>query len=61
MGRCDSLPPLTGPDGKTEYFRDSPVRFLVVEPDPRTGELKPAIRMGRPEYIYLCREDRESR
>jgi hypothetical protein len=52
---------ITGPDGKTEYFRDSPVRFLVVEPDPGTGEMKPAMLMGRPKYLYLCREERAPR
>jgi hypothetical protein len=52
---------ITGTDGKTEYFRDAPVRFLVVEPDPRTGEMKPAMLGGRPKYLYLCREEREPR
>ena len=30
---------LTKPDGTAERFRDKPVRHLVVEPDPETGEL----------------------
>src|SRR3974390_2202303 len=27
---------------KTEYWRDNPTRFLVVEPDAETGMMKPA-------------------
>jgi hypothetical protein len=50
---------LTGADGKAEVFRDNPVRYLVVEPDPETGELKPATKCGKPVYLYLCREERE--
>jgi hypothetical protein len=46
-------------EGKTAVFRDEPVRFLVAEPDPVTGELAPvANRRGEPKYIYLCREER---
>ena len=50
---------LTGPDGKTEHFRDNPTRYLVVEPDPQTGAMRPVIQRGQPSYIYLCREERE--
>jgi hypothetical protein len=50
---------LTWPDGKTEHFRDNPIRQLVVEPDPVTGELRPAIKNGQPVFVYLCREERE--
>jgi hypothetical protein len=50
---------LTGPDGKTERFRDNPTRYLVVEPDPETGAMRPVIMHGEPSYIYLCREERE--
>jgi hypothetical protein len=50
---------ITSPDGKTELFRDNPVRYLVVEPDPQTGELRPAVKHGQPVYLYLCREQRE--
>ena len=32
---------ITKQDGSTELFRDNPVRYLVVEPDPQTGELRP--------------------
>jgi hypothetical protein len=32
---------LTWPDGRTERFRDNPVRHLLVEPDPQTGEMRP--------------------
>jgi hypothetical protein len=52
---------IKGPDGQTEVFRDSPVRFLILRPDPETGEPKPVIRFGQPEYLYLCREEREPR
>ena len=50
---------LTWADGEVEVFRDRPARHLVVAPDPETGEMKPVVRRGRPEYLYLCREDRE--
>ena len=50
---------LAKPDGTTERFRDNPERHLVVEPDPVTGELRPAVKRGQPTYIYLCREQRE--
>ena len=52
---------ITGPSGEVEVFRDKPVRHLVVEPDPVTGELKPVLRRGSPTYLYLCREEREIR
>ncbi len=29
---------VTGPDGTSAAFRDQPVRFLVVQPDPRTAQ-----------------------
>jgi hypothetical protein len=51
---------LTKPDGTTERFRDKPARYLVVEPDPGTGEHRPATKRGLPVYLYLCREDREA-
>ena len=50
---------LTGPDGKTEQFRDNPARYLIVEPDPETGGMEPVVEHGRPAIIYLCREERE--
>ena len=50
---------LKWPDGKTERFRDNPARQLMVEPDPRTGEMRPVIKGGEPVYAYLCREERE--
>src|SRR5262249_52790175 len=52
---------LTAPDGKTEVFRDDATRYLVVEPDPETGEMTPVIRGGQPKFLYLCREEREVR
>src|SRR5262249_23179249 len=50
---------LTGPDGKTEVFRDDVRRFLVVEPDRETGRMIPVIREGEPRILCLCREERE--
>ena len=48
-------------DGEVEVFRDKPVRYLVLEPDRQTGELRPAITRGCPRYLYLSREEREVR
>jgi len=48
-------------DGEVEVFRDKPTRYLVVEPDRETGQLRPAITHGNPTYLYLCREEREAR
>ncbi len=50
---------LTSPDGKTEHFRDNPVRHLMVEPDPLTGAMRPVIRLGKPAFVCLSREERE--
>jgi hypothetical protein len=50
---------LTGPDGKTEVFRDNPTRYLSVAPDHQTGEMKPVMKYGKPTYLWLCREERE--
>jgi len=50
---------VTLPDGKTERFRDNPVRHLIVEPDPQSGEMRPVIKHGQPAYLYLSREERE--
>jgi hypothetical protein len=50
---------LTGKDGKTEYFRDSPATYLLVEPDPETGNMQPVTKYGRPVVIHLCRKERE--
>ena len=47
------------PDGTTEHFRDNPARQLMVEPDPKTGEMRPVIKRGQPAYVHLCREERE--
>jgi hypothetical protein len=52
---------LKSSDGDVEVFRDKPVRYLVVEPDRESGELRPAIKRGHPTYLYLCREEREIR
>jgi len=48
-------------NGKTEYWRDNPTRFLVVEPDPETGMMKPATTHRKPVYLWICREEREPR
>ena len=48
-------------DGSTEYWRDNPTRFLVVEVDDETGQVKPAVKNRRPVYLSLCREEREGR
>jgi hypothetical protein len=50
---------LTRPDGTVERFRDKPTRYLVVEPDRDSSELRPAVKCGLPVYLYLCREDKE--
>ena len=47
---------ITGPDGKKTEFHDRAVQFLVVEPDPDTGELEPDVTRGKPKVMYLCRE-----
>ena len=52
---------LAWPDGKVEHFRGNPARQLVVEPDRKTGEIRPVIRNGQPVYMHLCREEREVR
>jgi hypothetical protein len=52
---------LTRPGGKTEVFRDNPRRYLSVAPDPRTREMKPVPKYGRPTYLWLCREEPEVR
>jgi hypothetical protein len=43
-------------DDTTTEFHDRAVRFLVVEPDPDTGELEPVMERGGPKVIYLCKE-----
>jgi len=50
---------ITNLDGTTEHFRDDAVRYLVVKPDPETGELRPAVKRDQPVYLYLCREQLE--
>jgi len=49
---------LTWADGRVETFRDPPVRYLVLERDDQTGELRPVVRCGGPWCLYLCREER---
>jgi hypothetical protein len=56
---------LTEPEGEgdrnTEYWRDYPIRYLVVEPEPETGKLRPSLKHGKPVYLWLCREEHEVR
>jgi hypothetical protein len=47
---------LTRPDGTTIAFRDQPIRFLVVEPDPQSGKLRPEVSMSKAKVVYLCPE-----
>lgn len=47
--------------GRSLCFRDQPLRYLVVEIDPETGQVQPEIRDGRPRILHLCREEREAR
>ena len=49
------------PDGTTDVFRDEPIRFLVATRNPQTSETMPMLRYGEPEYLYLCREEKEQR
>ena len=51
---------LTAADGTVEAFRDNPTRYLCVEPDPESGEMRPVVKRGRPVYLHLCREEREA-
>ncbi len=47
---------IAGPDGETMEFEDEPVRFLVVETVPATGEVRPCLAGGKPKVMLLCRE-----
>jgi hypothetical protein len=47
---------ISGPDGEMSEFEDKPVRFLVVETDPKTGEPRPCFAGGKPKVMLLCRE-----
>jgi hypothetical protein len=51
---------LSDAHGNIECFRDKPARYLIVEPDPETGEMRLARKHGKPQFIYLCREDPEA-
>ena len=46
----------TGAASSRTRFHDNAARHLVVEPDPVTGELWPAIKDGKPACLYLWRE-----
>ncbi len=52
---------VTAVDREPRYFRDSPTRYLVVEIDDETGEVRPAVKDRKPVYLWLCREERETR
>jgi hypothetical protein len=47
---------LTDPDGVTAVFRNKALRYLVLNPDPETGELAPVVLRGQPLFWYLCLE-----
>ena len=47
---------VTSPEGKVTEFHDRAQCFLVVAPDPQTGELSPVLSWGVPKIMYLCRE-----
>jgi hypothetical protein len=47
------------PDGKTETFRDNPVRHLVDELDLDSGEMRPVMKYGEPTFVCLSRGERE--
>jgi hypothetical protein len=47
---------ITEPGSKTAEFEDGPVRYLMMERDPKTRALKPVIERGKPVYYYLARE-----
>jgi hypothetical protein len=47
------------PDGTVERFRDNTTRYLVLEPDPETGDLQPALKDCQPVYLHLARQHRE--
>jgi hypothetical protein len=52
---------LTWSDGETDVFRDNPTLYLVIEPDSKTGEMKPVLTRGWPTLLYLVRQEREVR
>ncbi len=47
---------IAGPDGETAEFEDEPARFLVVQADAKTGEIRPSLIGGEPSVMLLCRE-----
>jgi hypothetical protein len=38
---------------RTEYWRDNPTSYVVVEVDDETGEIKPAVTRRQPVYLWL--------
>jgi hypothetical protein len=52
---------LTAPDGSVEVFRDNPTRYLCLEPEAETGQMRPVMKRGRPVFLWLCREEHEVR
>jgi len=42
---------LTDASGDTQFFRDKPVRYLVVEPNSQTGKFAPAVKNRQPRYL----------
>ena len=51
---------LTSPGCMTEAIRDGPARYLCVEKH-ENGAVRPVLRYGRPGFLHLCREVRESK
>ena len=49
----------TGRGGTDEILRDGPIRVLLVELGPEAGAMQPVMKHGRPEYVWLGREECE--
>jgi hypothetical protein len=47
---------ITQEGGETAEFDDRPVRFLLMDRDPKTKTLKPVMEWGNPVYYYLASE-----
>jgi hypothetical protein len=47
---------ITQEGGETAEFEDRPARFLLMDRDPETGKMKPAMEWGCPVFYHLTRE-----
>jgi hypothetical protein len=47
---------ITEPGGETAEFDDRPMRFLLMDRDPKTKKVKPVMERGKPVYYYLASE-----